>query len=805
MIISSVKLLPFAGLSNTELKLRKGLNVILGDNETGKSTLVDAISCCLFLPARMTPHRLATDMGSYFPKGGGDTVRVEILFSADGKKYVLKKTWGSDGRSELGSEDGSALYTDDEAIDEQLAAFLVASPRTYETVMMTYQSKLEKTFNELKEDPDILRSLGDILRSAVFETDGVSIDRFKDRIDAQFEFCFGRWDADRGCPEKSRGIDNPWKVGTGRIVEAYYELEQARRACERAREVEDGIDELNRQIDRCLEQERDLHKFLSENEKAYEDAGKRKALQAELGLADRKLEECKEANTTWPVLEEKEKEFMSQLPQMEAKLEKLKAEKQEAAKFEAGRKLREKFGRAKTKKGVLDEMEAMLKETKKLSREDFGKLEETKGRLDDLKIRVTAGRLAVKFRAKKQIQVAVREGISEPFKIVIEQDKTREFEAGGMFRMEHADWDIEVQSGESDLDSVLKQMESAGAELEDLFKKHDEQSVETAKETSRKYEVSLRAVEGARRSLEEELEGAEYEEIQEKVKALGVVEPAKPLADLSGECATAEGEVKSKRKELEEVQEKAGKLKKKYDTMDNLLDKLTEAKKKRDDAKKELTRLAPLPEGVDDPEQFIKDYRKRDRELRDKERERHDLEKQKARIPVPEESSEELEKILEELEETFEAAKRKGAAVARIQEVAESIIEKLDVGTYKGLKEDLQMYVAAMTGNRYRQIAMDESLPTGLVRRDGVELEPDLLSVGTQDVLGLALRLSMANYFLRGSDGFLIMDDPLVDMDPSRRKKAARVLKAYAKAKQVIVFTCHPDHAKILGGPTAKL
>lgn len=63
----------------------------------------------------------------------------------------------------------------------------------------------------------------------------------------------------------------------------------------------------------------------------------------------------------------------------------------------------------------------------------------------------------------------------------------------------------------------------------------------------------------------------------------------------------------------------------------------------------------------------------------------------------------------------------------------------------------------------------------------------------------------MANYFLQGSDGFLIMDDPLVDMDPGRRKNAARVLKGYAKGKQVIIFTCHPEHARILGGPTAKL
>ena len=58
----------------------------------------------------------------------------------------------------------------------------------------------------------------------------------------------------------------------------------------------------------------------------------------------------------------------------------------------------------------------------------------------------------------------------------------------------------------------------------------------------------------------------------------------------------------------------------------------------------------------------------------------------------------------------------------------------------------------------------------------------------------------MANYFLEDSDGFLIMDDPLVDLDPKRQKKTAELLKTYAKDKQIVLFTCHPQHADLLGG-----
>ncbi len=57
----------------------------------------------------------------------------------------------------------------------------------------------------------------------------------------------------------------------------------------------------------------------------------------------------------------------------------------------------------------------------------------------------------------------------------------------------------------------------------------------------------------------------------------------------------------------------------------------------------------------------------------------------------------------------------------------------------------------------------------------------------------------MADYFLGEEDGFMLLDDPLVDMDPDRQKAAAAALKAFAARRQLIVFTCHPATAALLG------
>jgi len=49
-------------------------------------------------------------------------------------------------------------------------------------------------------------------------------------------------------------------------------------------------------------------------------------------------------------------------------------------------------------------------------------------------------------------------------------------------------------------------------------------------------------------------------------------------------------------------------------------------------------------------------------------------------------------------------------------------------------------------------------------------------------------------------DGFVILDDPLVDLDPVRQQATAAVIKSFSEDKQVIVLTCHPAHADLLGG-----
>jgi len=124
----------------------------------------------------------------------------------------------------------------------------------------------------------------------------------------------------------------------------------------------------------------------------------------------------------------------------------------------------------------------------------------------------------------------------------------------------------------------------------------------------------------------------------------------------------------------------------------------------------------------------------------------------------------------------------------------------MDTKTYEGFQKKFVKYFIHMSGKSFSRVEMEQDLPEILIKDDGSELTYNLLSFGTKDTFSLSLRLSMAEYFLQDKSGFLILDDPLVDMDSGRQALAAGQIKEFAKHKQVIFLTCHPQTAKMLSG-----
>ena len=800
MIISRITLSPFAGIPHLDLNFTDGLNVILGANEAGKSTVFHALYNVIFTEAKLTPGRFKKIMNRFLPVGGGDTIAVELYFKHNNTDHYLKRKWGPSAEAELKLPNGN-IISDESTIAEYLVTCLSATEGTYRAVLMTKQSGLTNTLETLKnEHSETVKSLGDILKTAVLETDGVSIEKFRDHLETQFNDYFSHWDPAKNYPDGGRGIEKPWKKQVGNILQAYYDKEAVRVAFEKALQVEEAIDLANQNIAETKKQRDDIERYVAANKKTADDAQERKVLLVQIENVGKDLEEYKKINRDWPIRENTLQDLMKKLPELEKEVEKLKQKKIQSEQAEKNRKNIEKYKAVSDRKKQMDDAEKNLKSAQVLTEEDLSDIDGDLKQLSLLKTELDAGKLSVYFEAKTSVTVSVTKDLEEPKKESLKPGESKPFEAGGRLRLDHPGWRMEVTSGEGDFSDLVQKIEAAEKDLDKILKKHSVKSLEEAKEIHRKYETCRRALKTAQDNLKTDLGDTNFEELASSIKNVAELPAVEPLADVVEKLVTAQNQIEKIKTDLTRQQKVLDDYKEKYCNSDSLFMTTADAIQKQKNLNKKLDSLSSMPDGVEDVDSFIKEYKHKQEELTRLNEDLKKLEVERAGIHPPDQSSEELQEQLDELNEKFDIIVRKGKAIQRVKQVADELGEHLDQQAFLGLKSDIETFISNMTDNRYKKIKIDESLPTGFVRGDGNVVETDLLSTGTLDVLGLALRLSMANYFLKEQEAFLVMDDPFVDMDPGRQSSAANLLKEYSKTKQLIIFTCHPTHADLMGG-----
>jgi DNA repair exonuclease SbcCD ATPase subunit len=214
-------------------------------------------------------------------------------------------------------------------------------------------------------------------------------------------------------------------------------------------------------------------------------------------------------------------------------------------------------------------------------------------------------------------------------------------------------------------------------------------------------------------------------------------------------------------------------------------------------AKLELDGLPPLPEGFNSITDYLAILREKERcqsEVVDKLSELK-IEQAKLTGRAPSYTAEELRDELESKEREFQRKLAIGQALLRIRAKLQEVVASSGAGDpMQGLASTVAGHFNNLTCGRYDGVKLDGATP---VEISGPHvLETALLSQGTLGSLALATRLALAELYLDGMEGFLVLDDPFTDMDPARRRAAEHCLGEFAKQRQVIFFTCHPDHAR---------
>jgi DNA repair protein SbcC/Rad50 len=810
MIIRRLHLHPFAGAADREVAFAPGLNVILGPNEAGKSTLRRALRQVLFVPTKLTKRQADDEVFPFLPLSGGDTIRVSADLEVENRLWKVTKRWASgNSTSELHLPDGG-IVSEGSVVEENLARLCGLSQGTWEHVLFATQGDVGYALDRLDEEGST-DDLNEVMRRAVFETDGVSLEKLGLSINGRWNKIFSHWDRELNRPEGNRGLERPWVKEVGSILAAWYERERARLALDEAEAYYRRLDELNARLTAASAESESLRQWVETHTAIARDAELRAGLEGRLAQVDARGSGLRQISQEWPVVESKRAEQETLAAQLKEKATSLAAELARARAWEAAGKTRALLEDAE-KLNLRVEVARQEKDTAPVvEAAQIESLESLEKERDRLRARLEAASLKVVFRAVEAIDLETRAGVAETVSHALAAGELLALDAGGRVLVRHGggDWELEVTSGDIDVAAEEKRFQQIEAEAAALLAKIGAPDLDAARARRAAFQEKSRDFATVEKQLKDLLgPSRSFEDLRTEVNGAtggtAASPPARNVGDLAADHARTEAEANAASREAQSLRTRIDTWTKEYQSSDALLDLLVDLRAEHQKVKGQIDALLPLPAGVTDARTFLEEYRRKKDQLDQRKGAMNQILIEKATLEgkAPALEPADAAEQLSQSDLALDRVRREGAAIGRIQSDFEALRAAMDEGTLAPWLAHLSEVVSPLTRERYRAICPE----TGTASRDDSTAVPfSSLSAGTRACLGLAVRLSMARWFLEGSDGFLILDDPLVDLDPDRQESAAAILKHFAKDKQVILLTCHPGHAAILGGNTITL
>ncbi|WP_339006681.1 SMC family ATPase [Fusobacterium polymorphum] len=151
MIIKKVQLENYRSHSNTTVDFTKGVNLILGKNGRGKTSILEAISTVMF----NTKDRSGKETGKNYIKFGEKSSKVEIDFIAnDGREYNLKTEFFKTKPKKQTLKDiiGSEYDGDIQEKLEELCGIKKGFEETYENIVIAKQNEFINIFKAKPKD-----------------------------------------------------------------------------------------------------------------------------------------------------------------------------------------------------------------------------------------------------------------------------------------------------------------------------------------------------------------------------------------------------------------------------------------------------------------------------------------------------------------------------------------------------------------------------------------------------------------------------------------------------------------------------
>lgn len=801
MIIKRYSCNRFAGLKDIDLEFRDGLNVILGTNEAGKSTVVEGIHSVLFKSSKIG-KKSREDLiftEKFMPLPSGDSIDGELLLCCPDGDFCISKEWGSSPSSQLTMPDSGIIKSEDQII-EKLKELLLFGEETYSSVFFSKQATLKKAIEDIVSSKEATSEIGSLLRKAIMELDGISLDKLEERINKEIEELFRRWDIEKNYPENNKGINNPYKVGVGKILESYYKKESIRLDMEEANKAEEHFNKVSTSLKTSETKLQELRNLKASIEKFENDVTQRGILEPRLDRLQADMNIMKKISMEWPQSEEKLLQKNEVLAQLNEKLKVLNNEKTQAQKQFEREQLQRDIEKAEK---YLEEVEKLSESIDKLvdiSKEDIEELETSYNNMLKTEAMLKAGVIIGQLNLFNDSRdLVITKDLEQPLVL----KKGESFKAEGYVRLRiDGLLEMELKSGDMDFNEIRPKYDDHRKRLENKLESLKVDSIEKAKLNKEKLDELKNLYKTTKRQLDELLGHATLEELKEGLAAFGDFSQIRDLANIERDIEHLSEKRTDIVSDIRVLETSLDKYREEYGDMDGLFNKIFDLGMTEREIKVNLDRLAPLPEEFNSAEEFrdrlsvIRDeYDKLQDSIGSLREEYFEAEKN-----LPASTYEEYEEEYQREEQVFNKRLERGRKLLRIKESFIRTKADMDEESFTPVVKAFSKYINILTKGNYKAKEIDNSFNIRLENQNKAIMPINLLSSGTYDSVALALRLSILEYVLGDNKGFLILDDCLVDLDPYRKEAAARLINEFAQNHQVIFTTCSPDTAQLLGG-----
>lgn len=794
MYIRTLHIRNFRGIPRAEFRFHEGLTVVLGPNETGKSTLLAAIAAALFTNADASSR----EAQSFRTWASQADPHVQMQFVAQDAEYTIEKTYLGEKKGRLRCDTTGLDTTNKDRINEEIARLLPVFNADVQSMRNTFwieQQQLETTVQALQKDAN-LRS---VLQSILLNSDG-NMENVKKRVRKHVR--------ELGVGTRGAAVKNPGPVARaeadaqrlrGEVAAMEQELATLQRDLEQQASTEQQL--------RTLRQQLQESSALLEAEKKYAEAQQRhteanKALDAVVAAID----QYEKAHASIAALRVQLRDVEAQQKKTEIILDVLQRCEDIPKKEEHIRKGQEMLDAAREfDRRIADIVRQQHQTGAAIPKDRCDAARHNEQLVLRKREALAAAQIAVEIRAAQPIEITAHTDARTGMPTALQANQHTTHRANQKLRLVlDGIADISITSGVSNAVQLQAELEEAERARAILLREYKADTVaELIARFERQQELAVEQ-NALRRAQAERLGDYTIERIEAGVQKLRAEIEAlqREYATLSlplGETTTAWREkhtalVRQHTEttlSLRQCEETIQAFIQHYQTVEKAQErKLILAR----EAAKTETLLAELPR-VDIPDhELLKLRRQHEQDQGDEQQLNNDYLTLTGRLQRATASSDALrlqQAKLEEAENLYTQYNTEFEAYKLIEVVIEESERDLADLLTEPVERIATTILPIITNGRYKKLVLDKNLRIVGVQYEGIEVQPETLSTGAQGQLALALRLALIHHIAGNERQTVIFDDAFVHFDAQRLQEAQKLLTRFAKNHQVLYLTCH--------------